>query len=101
MKLPPLPRSVFHPLGSIPVLLVVDLKDADGADVFGLWDGFERVIRIRKNMSPLNRWLTLVHERTHAELSEIGIALSTDQEEAICNAIATARVQEMTNARTR
>ncbi len=95
MKLPPIPRSVFHPIGTIPVLQVVDLKDEDGDEVFGLWDPFERVIRVRKNMSLMNRWLTLWHERTHADLSEIGIVMSTDQAEAVCNAIAIARVAEM------
>lgn len=95
MRFPKLPRTIFHPMGAIPVILVADLKDEDGKDVFGLWDAFTREIRIRSNMRPVNQWSTLWHERTHAELSEIGIALSTDQEECVCNAIANARVAEM------
>lgn len=95
MKLPKLPRFVYHPMGNLPVILVKDLKDEDGKDVFGLWDPFVREIRIRSNMLRVNQWSTLFHERTHADLADIGIVLSTDQEEAICNAIANCRVQEM------
>ena len=46
-------------------------------------------------MHPVTAWLTLLHERAHADLGEIGIKLSEDQEEAVANAIASARVAEM------
>lgn len=93
--LPPLPADVFNTFGRIPVVLVPNLKDDVGGDVFGYWDPVAREIRLLAGMAPAQAWLTLWHERTHAELNEIGVELSKDQEEAIVNAIARARVAEM------
>lgn len=93
--LPPLPASVFHPLGAIPVLIVADLRDEDGKEIFGYWDAYKREIQIRAGMHLTAAWTTLWHERTHADICEIGVVVSTDQEEAICNAVALSRVTEM------
>lgn len=98
--LPTIPRSVPHILGPIKVLVIPDLKDSEGGNVFGLWDGFQRVISVRAGMHPTQMWATLFHEQTHADLGDIGVALSVDQEEAICNAVAAARVHEMLSRRT-
>lgn len=95
MKLPPLPAQVHSALGSIPVLIVANLKDEDGKDVFGLYDAFARIIRVREGMHPAVMWSTYYHELTHAEIGDIGVALTLDQEEAVCNAIANARVSEL------
>lgn len=95
VKLPPIPCAIYHALGPIPVTLVEDLKDDDGSSIFGYWDPIAREIQLRKGMAPVTAWLTLWHERTHAELAELGVALSEAQEESICNAIAQARVSEM------
>lgn len=93
--LPPLPDEIYHPLGPIPVRIVDNLKDDDGKDIFGYWDPYAREIQLRGGMHATAGWLTLEHETAHAYLSEIGIALSTDQEEAIVNAIAAIRVAQM------
>jgi len=93
--LPPLPRDVFNAFGRIPVVIVPNLKDDTGGDVFGYWDPVKREIRLLSDMAPAQAWLTLWHERTHAELNEIGVELTKDQEEAVVQAIARARVAEM------
>ena len=95
--LPPLPATVFSTHGEITVELVEDLRDPEDptSRLFGYWNAFTRVISIRAGMHPTTMWLTLIHEQTHADLGEIGIKLSEDQEEAVANAIASARVAEM------
>ena len=97
MKLPPIPASVFSIHGPITVEIVEDLRDPEPPHekLFGLFDGFARVIKLRAGMHHTALWLTLEHERAHADIAEIGIQVSTDQEEAIVNAIAAARVAEM------
>jgi len=94
-RLPPIPEDVFNTFGRIPVVLTPNLKDDAGGDVFGYWDAVNREIRLLAGMAPAQAWLTLWHERTHAELNEIGVELTKDQEEAVVNAIARARVAEM------
>jgi hypothetical protein len=94
-RLPRLPRSVWSPYGPIPVLQVPDLKSEDGEECYGLWNPLDRIISIRAGMKPEVAWLTLWHERTHVDLEELGVRLSEDQVESICNRIAEARVQEM------
>lgn len=94
-RLPPLPKSVWSPYGPIPVELVPGLCSSDGEPCFGMWCPLARKIEINAGMKPAVAWLTLWHERTHAELSEIGVRLSEDQIEAVCNAISQARVLEM------
>lgn len=99
--LPPLPTTVFSTHGEIAVQLVDDLRDPENVNerLFGYWDAFARVISVRAGMHPTTMWLTLIHEQTHADLSEIGIKLTEDQEESVCNAIASARVAEMLSSR--
>lgn len=77
--------------------LVDDLRDPEDptARLFGYWNAFTRVISVRAGMHPTTAWLTLIHEQTHADLSDIGVKLSEEQEESVCNAIASARVAEM------
>jgi hypothetical protein len=97
VTLPPLPAEVFTTFGPVAVRIVDDLRAPDDPNerLFGYWDGFARVISIRAGMHPTAAWLTLVHEQTHADIAEIGVKLSEDQEEAVCNAIAAARIAEM------
>ena len=97
MKLPPIPASVFSIHGPIAVEIVEDLRDPEPPyeRLFGHFNGFLRLIQIRAGMHHTAMWLTLEHERAHADIAEIGIQVSTDQEEAIVNAIAAARVAEM------
>jgi hypothetical protein len=97
LALPPLPSSVLTAHGPVAVLIVEDLRDpADATDkLFGYWDPFARVISIRAGLHPTAAWLTLFHERTHADLSEVGIKLAEETEEVICNALAAARLAEL------
>ena len=96
-RLPALPTTVFSTHGPLTVELVEDLRDPENsADrLFGYWNAFTRTISVRAGMHPTTAWLTLIHEQTHADLGEIGVKLSEEQEEAVCNAIASARVAEM------
>ena len=90
--LPPIPRAVLSTHGMIPVTLVDDLRDPEtGETLFGFWNAYTRTISIRAALDPTAAWLTLLHELTHADLGEIGVKLSDDQEEAICCALAAAR----------
>lgn len=95
--LPPLPTSVLTTHGEVAVIIVPDLRDPDDTTkpLYGYWDCFARTISIRAGMHPTASWLTLFHEKTHADLSEIGVALAEEMEEVICNAIAAARLAEL------
>ena len=95
--LPPLPSEVFTINGPVPVLVVEDLRaPGDPTEpLFGFWDPFARTISIRKGLHPTAAWLTLYHEAAHAHLSEIGVKLTEDQEEAVVNAIAAVRYAEL------
>ena len=92
--LPPLPDSVVTAHGPVVVRIVDDLRDPDepGKRLFGYWDAFARTIQVRAGLHPTAAWLTLFHEQTHADLSEIGITLPEEHEEVIANAIAAARL---------
>jgi hypothetical protein len=94
-RLPPLPKSWWSPYGVVPVHVVPDLKSEDGEACFGLWNPLTREISICAGMKREVAWLTLWHEVTHMDLQEIGVRITEDQIEAVCNAIAQARVQEM------
>lgn len=100
--LPPLPASVFSLHGPLEVRLVENLRDPEPPheQLFGFYNAFTRTISVRLGMHPTTMWLTLFHEQTHADIAEIGVALTNDQEEAVCNAIAAARVAEMLSGRT-
>jgi hypothetical protein len=95
--LPPLPATVLTAHGDVAVVLVDDLRDPDDATktLFGYWDPYKRTISIRVGMHPTAAWLTLFHEKTHADLSEIGVTLTEEHEEVVANAIAGARLAEL------
>jgi hypothetical protein len=63
--------------------------------LFGYWEPFSRVISIRAGLHPTAAWLTFYHEKTHADIYEIGVVITEDAEEAICNANAAARLAEL------
>lgn len=89
--LPSLPSSVFSLHGPVPVVLTDDPKILDPGD-FGAWNAHDRIIYVRCGMHPTASWLTLFHEQTHCDLSDIDFAIADDALEAICNAIAAARL---------
>lgn len=94
--LPPLPSSVLTAHGSVEVRIVEELRAPDdGEALFGYWDAFRRVISIRAGLHPTAGWLTLYHEKTHADLSEVGVKIPPELEEVIANAISAARLAEL------
>ena len=95
--LPPIPPTVLTTHGEVVVEIVGDLRDPDDPNktLFGYWDPYRRVISLRSGMHPTAAWLTLYHEKTHADLSEIGVTLSEEHEEVVCNAVAAARLAEL------
>jgi hypothetical protein len=95
--LPPLPSSVMTTHGPVAVILVENLCDpADPTEkLFGYWDPFTRVISLRAGMHPTAMWLTLWHEKAHADLGDVGVKLSEEIEESVCNAVAAGRFAEM------
>lgn len=95
--LPPLPASAFHQFGPIPVTLVDDLRAPDDPTerLYGYWNAFDRTIAIRSGLHPVAAWLTLFHELTHANLSDVGVKLSEEHEEAVCESVARARLAEL------
>lgn len=96
MTLPPIPPTLFSVYGPIPVEVVEDLSDPQtGEPIFGWWDSFSRVIKIRAHLHPAAALSTLYHEQTHAWLADVGVKLSTNQEESIANAVAAARLAEL------
>lgn len=100
---PPIPRSVMGAGGPIKVKLVDSIEpDAgkpagDNSLTFGIWEGHKRQIRIVNFVDISFQWNVLFHEMTHAALYDSGMAnLMTDEnEECLCDLIATARVAEM------
>lgn len=97
--LPKLPKAAWTIYGEVPIRLVPHLI-VDGEPCFGSYDGLTREILIRENMPLVNQWRTLFHERTHLDCEDIGVVTSYDQIEAICNAVAAARMAEMLHSPT-
>lgn len=95
--LPPLPTSVWSVFGPVPVTVVPDLRDEKDGILFGRVLYFTRRIEIRAEMSLVTQWQTLEHERVHLALFDAGarLSLTNEQEEAVCDSLATARVAEM------
>lgn len=90
---PPLPASVDGALGAI---RVVRVKQVDEAESRGEWDMETRVVKIAHSRNRMNEWATLFHELVHAAIADAELAGLTDEaEEAICEAVARARVREM------
>ena len=64
--------------------------------VSGLWIPEQRTILINKDDTPRERYLTYLHELTHAALYDSGQhnLLTHDGNEAICDLVATMRLRE-------
>jgi hypothetical protein len=95
MKHPTIPVTVPAPGGVITVKIVDKLEDG-GVGCWGLWVADEREVRIEKHRSRAHMWRILYHELTHAALADSGLdnLLTDQQQEAICEAVATARMRE-------
>lgn len=104
MKFPRLPKVVQAAGGPVKVVLVKRPRDHDDAKhrprktpCWGTYSASRRLIEIDEAVDRQFQWHTLWHEWTHVALMDSGVAeiLDTREEEAICEALATARMREM------
>lgn len=103
MRWPPIPKSVRGAGGPIRVKIVDAIEpDAgkpagDNSVTFGIWEGHKRLIRIVNTVDLAFQWGVLYHELVHAALFDSGLTnlMSSENEEALCDAISTSRVAEM------
>ena len=101
-RFPPIPKVVRCPGGDVPVSVVSEQEMKEYADpnetLFGYFHDTERYIKIVDTLSRRARWNTLYHEWCHAVLRDSGLthSMTSDgkQEEAICDAVAAARMAE-------
>jgi len=93
---PALPDHIEAPAGRVSVILGINLKLEDGRDADGYFDRQARVISIDSSLPGRSRWHTYFHEAVHVALEDSGLAnLYRRRElEALCDAIATARLRE-------
>jgi hypothetical protein len=96
MKAPPLPALVMGMGGPITVELCDKLVDEDGAHCLGLWIFRERRIKLERHKDRAQVWATFYHELVHAALDDSGLSnlLTEPQQEALCDALANARMRE-------
>ena len=100
LVLPPLPSYVFTALGEVPIVLV-DVIRHDGKEThdLGFADFHTRTITIRADLAAAALFHTMFHEQGHFMLFDAGVRLSERMEEAVCDAYATMRFQEMVTRR--
>lgn len=97
-QFPALPTEVQGLGGPILVNIVLNPVDEDGAGLWGSFTARTRTIEIEsEDSSPAFRWHILGHELCHAALFDSGLlnTISDEGQEAICDAMGSARVQEM------
>ena len=96
MKYPPLPKAVIGLSGAITVEVVDALKDDDGTPCWGLWSQIGRRVQVQRSADKRHEWAVLYHELVHAALDDAGVShlLSEAHIEALCDALASARVRE-------
>ncbi len=94
---PAIPTRVEGAGGPITVKRVKRARSDDGKACWGTWDASKREIEIDRSPSREYQLHTLFHELTHAALDDAGIAnlLSDAGQEAVCDAMATARMREL------
>lgn len=94
MTWPKLPTTIHGLAGRITILRPVQIKgEADHLDrgTAADWDEWKRVIRVTGIADRRVAVHLLLHELTHAALDDAGIALKdSDQEEAVCQSVASA-----------
>jgi hypothetical protein len=93
---PPIPKRVRGAGGPI-IIRTVKRCEGDTGAAWGTWEPGTRIIRVERGAKPQHKWRVLFHELAHAAIDDAGIAhlLTADGQEAICDATATARIQEM------
>lgn len=93
---PPLPSVVQGAGGAIRVVRCRTPIVEDGVTCHGLFRHETRTILIAASLRGRQRWHTFYHELTHAAMTDSGLwnRHTEKQVEALCDAIATARVRE-------
>lgn len=93
MKYPKLPTSITALGGTVTVKVRKPWPDPEA---FGCFHRDRREIEIDGTRSLELQWSTLFHEWVHTALDDSGLAhlFSEQQQEALCDAIAAARMRE-------
>jgi len=96
MKWPPLPRRMQGVGGPVVVKRRKGLLTEDRREAWGLWDAEHRTIWIAPGLPREMQWRVLYHELMHVALSDSGLenVLPADGVEALCDAVASARIVE-------
>jgi Zn-dependent peptidase ImmA (M78 family) len=96
IKYPPLPKEVEGPGGTVTVICTKAGIKHENAECWGLYDSEARTITIDMRAKPRQRWLTFYHELVHVALIDAGLnnGIPDQLHEAICDAVATARMRE-------
>lgn len=100
MRAVPLPATIDLPAGPYRVVRTDPATRDDPADevIYGRCDYESRTIYIKPQLARTLAWLTFEHEVVHAILFDAGVKLSDAKAEAVCDAIALARVHAMKSA---
>lgn len=92
-RLPPVPTAVTGILGPIAVVREADRMEKHGE--YGYWRWHTRSVVVDASLTGVALWQTYYHELVHAALDDAGVQIGNKKVvEAICDAIATARVRE-------
>ena len=96
MKWPPLPRRMQGVGGPVVVKRRKALLTEDGREAWGLWDAEHRTIWIAPRLPLQMQWRVFYHELMHVALSDSGLenVWPADGVEALCDAVASARIVE-------
>jgi hypothetical protein len=96
IKYPKLPTSVEGPGGAITVAVVPAPLKLSDTEVWGCWDEADRAIKVSDDIPPRMRWKVYFHELTHVAITDSGLdeMISNELHEAICEAVAVARMRE-------
>jgi len=97
---PAIPKVIYGAGGPIRVRLIKHVLSDDREACWGTWSAGERVVRLTRAATLEHRWRTLFHELAHAALDDSGLTnlFSPAGNEALCDAVANARLQEMRGA---
>jgi Zn-dependent peptidase ImmA (M78 family) len=94
---PAIPRTVRGAGGPIRVRQIQRVRTDDNEAAWGTWELGTRIIRLDRNAPSEMKWRTFYHELAHAALDDAGISnlFSADGNETLCDAMASARMQEL------
>lgn len=94
---PPIPHTVQGMGGPIAVKMILHPTDEEGEELWGSFEAHSRTIEIELEASREFQWHILGHELCHAALFDSGLlnTISDAGQEALCDALGSARIQEM------